>query len=104
MARQNSQPRRRRILKARIQRIRAAMEAGNPVITETQKALIKRNAALLGEDGDAIIQDIQMEAELEGQLPADIFKIIEGCCQDLSKRVASLERSNEIVGRGRQRD
>jgi hypothetical protein len=80
-----------------ILRIRVAMEGGNPVITEAQKALIKKNAALLGEDGDAIIQDIQTEAELEGRLPADIFKIIEGCCQDLSKRVASLERSNEVV-------
>jgi hypothetical protein len=80
-----------------IQRIRAAMEAGNPVITETQRALIKRNTALLGEDGDAIIWDIQTEAELDGRLPADIFKIIEGCCQDLNKRVASLEKSNEIV-------
>jgi hypothetical protein len=58
-----------------IQRIRVAMESGNPVITEAQKELIKRNAALLGEDGDAIIQDIQTEAELDGRLPADIFKI-----------------------------
>jgi hypothetical protein len=80
-----------------IQRIRAAMESGSPIITEAQRELIKKNAALLGEDGDAIIQDIQAEAEAEGPLPADIFKIIEGCCQDLNKRVASLERSNEVV-------
>jgi hypothetical protein len=80
-----------------IQRIRVAMEGGNPVITEAQQELIKKSAALLGEDGDAIIQDIQTEAELDGRLPADIFKIIEGCCQDLNKRVASLERSNEVV-------
>jgi hypothetical protein len=80
-----------------IQRIRAAMESKNPVITEAQRELIKKNAALLGEDGDAIVQDIQAEAEAEGRLPADIFKIIEGCCQDLNKRVASLKRSNEVV-------
>jgi hypothetical protein len=80
-----------------IQRIRAAMEGGNPVITEAQQELIKKNAALLVEDGDAIIQDIQTEAELDGRLPADIFKIIERCCQDLNKRVASLERSNEVI-------
>ncbi len=71
-----------------IQRIRVAMEGGNPVITEAQQELIKKNAALLGEDGDAIIQDIQTEAELDGRLPA---------CQDLNKRVASLERSNEVI-------
>jgi hypothetical protein len=69
----------------------------SPVLTEAQRELIKKNAALLGEDGDAIIQDIQAEAEAEGRLPADIFKIIERCCQDLNKRVASLERSNEVA-------
>ncbi len=73
------------------------MEGGKPIITDTQKEFIKKSAALLGEDGDAIIQDIQTEAETEGRLPADIFKIIEGCCQDLSKRVASLEKSNKVV-------
>jgi hypothetical protein len=80
-----------------IQRIRTAMADGSPVLTEAQRDLIKKNAALLGEDGDAIIQDIQAEAEAEGCLPADIFKIIERCCQDLNKRVASLERSNEVA-------
>jgi hypothetical protein len=80
-----------------IQRIRAAMEGGKPVITEAQQELIRRNAALLGEDGDGIIQDIQTEAELDGRLPADIFKLIERCCQDLSKRVASLEISNDLI-------
>jgi hypothetical protein len=80
-----------------IQRIRAAMESGSPVLTEAQRELIKKNAALLGEDGDTIIQDIQAEAEAEGRLPANIFKIIERCCQDLNKRVASLERSNEVA-------
>ncbi len=80
-----------------IQRIRAAMEGGNPVITEAQQRLIERNAALLGEDGNAIIQDIQAESEKTGSLPADIFKLIESCCQDLNKRVASLEISNELM-------
>ncbi len=80
-----------------IQRIRTAMEGGKPVITEAQQGLIERNAALLGEDGNAIIQDIQAEAEKTGSLPADIFKLIESCCRDLSKRVASLETSNELM-------
>ncbi len=80
-----------------IQRIRVAMEGGNPVIMDAQQGLIKKNAALLGEDGDAIIQDIQTEAELDGRLPVDIFKIIKGCCQDLNKRVASLERSDRLM-------
>ncbi len=73
------------------------MADGCPVLTEAQRELIKRHTALLGEDGDAIIQDIQGEAETAGRLPADIFRIIEKCCQDLNRRVACLERSNEIV-------
>jgi hypothetical protein len=80
-----------------IQRIRAAMEGGNSIITEAQQGLIKKNAALLGEDGNAIIQDIQAEAEKTGSLPADIFKLIESCCQDLNNKVASLEISNELI-------
>jgi hypothetical protein len=80
-----------------IQRIRAAMEGGKPVIAEAQQELIRRNAALLGEDGNDIIQDIQAEAEVDGGLLADIFKLIERCCQDLNKRVASLEISNDLI-------
>jgi hypothetical protein len=49
-----------------IQRIRAAVEGGNPVITGAQQELIEKYVALLGEDGDAIIQDIQAEAEKTG--------------------------------------
>ncbi len=73
------------------------MEGSNPVITEAQQELIKRYAALLGEDGSAIIQDIKAEAEQAGRLPADIFKLLESCCQDFNKRVASLEISNELI-------
>jgi hypothetical protein len=80
-----------------IQRIRAAMEGGNPVITEAQQELIKKHAALLGEDGDAIIQDIQGEAEKAGKLPADVFKLIESCCRVLGKRAAIQELSNEMI-------
>jgi hypothetical protein len=73
------------------------MEGGKSVITEAQQELIRRSAALLGEYGKGIIQDIQTEAELDGRLPADIFKLIERCCQDLNKRVASLEISNDLI-------
>jgi hypothetical protein len=39
---------------------------------------------------------IQEDAVSAGRLPADIAKIIEKCCQELSQRVARLERSNEV--------
>jgi hypothetical protein len=57
-----------------VQRIRAALAEGRPVLMEAQKDLIKQQTALLGEDGDAIIQGIQEEAESAGRLPADVFK------------------------------
>ncbi len=41
-----------------IQRIRVAMEGGNPVVTGAQQELIEKHATLLGKDGKAIIQDI----------------------------------------------
>ncbi len=31
-----------------------------------------------------------------GRLPADVAKVIEKCCQDLGRRVARLEKSNEV--------
>jgi hypothetical protein len=73
------------------------MEGGNPVIPEALQQLIKVQAAVLGEDGDAIIQDIQEEANKAGKLPADIFKLIEGCRRNLSKRAAIQELSNEMI-------
>jgi hypothetical protein len=79
-----------------VQRIRAALAEGRPVLTEAQKDLIKQQMALLGEDGDAIIRGIQEEAESAGRLPADISKVIEKCCQELGQRVAHLERSDEV--------
>jgi hypothetical protein len=79
-----------------IQRIRAALVEGRHVLTEAQKDLISQQTALLGEDGDAIMRVIQEDAVLAGRLPADIAKVIEKCCQDLSQRVARLERSNKV--------
>ncbi len=80
-----------------IQRIRAAMESGNPVVPEPLQQLIKAQAAVLGEDGDAIIQDIQEEAEKARKLLTDIFKLIESCRMDLGKRAALQELSNEMI-------
>jgi hypothetical protein len=80
-----------------IQRIRAAMEGGNPVITVAQQELIEKYAALLGEDGEAIIQDIQGEAETAGKLSADVFKLIESCLRDLGKRAAIQELSKDMI-------
>jgi hypothetical protein len=79
-----------------IQRIRVALADSRHVLTEAQKDLIKQQTALLGEGGDAIMRVIQEDAMSAGRLPADIAKVIEKCCRDLSQRVACLEKSNEV--------
>jgi hypothetical protein len=73
-----------------------ALAEGRPVLSEAQEELIRRQSTLLGEDRDAAMQAIQEDAVKTGRLPADVAKIIEKCCQDLSRRVAQLEKSNEV--------
>jgi hypothetical protein len=80
-----------------IQRIWAAMEGGNPVITGAQRELIEKHAALLGEDGKAIIQDIEEDAGKAGKLPADVFRLIDSCLHDLGRRAVRQELSNEVL-------
>jgi hypothetical protein len=79
-----------------VQRIREALAEGRPVLSEAQADLIRQQAALLGEDGEDIMQTIQEDAVKTGCLAADIAKVIEKCCQDLGRRVAAQERSNEV--------
>jgi hypothetical protein len=80
-----------------IQRIRVAMEGNNPVVTGAQRELIEKYAALLGEDGKAIVQDIEGEAEKPGKLPADVFRLIDSCLHSLGQRAKRQELSNEVI-------
>jgi hypothetical protein len=79
-----------------VQRIREALAGGRPVLTEAQEDLIRQQSNLLGEDGEAVMRAIQEDAVSAGRLPADIAKVKEKCCQDLGRRVARLEKSNEV--------
>ncbi len=80
-----------------IQRIRAAMESGSPVVTGAQQELIEKYASLLGEDGRAIIQDIEEYAGKTGKLPADVFRLIDSCLHSLGQRAKRQELSNEVI-------
>ncbi len=60
-----------------IQKIQDAMENRKPVITDYQRELIVKQANIIGEDGEAMIQDIKNAALETGQMAADIFKLIE---------------------------
>ncbi len=64
-----------------------------------QQELIKKYAALVGEDGKAIIQDIEEEAGKPGKLPADVFRLIDRCLHSLGQRAKRQELSNEVIRR-----
>ncbi len=80
-----------------IQRIRAAMESGSPVVTRAQQELIEKYAALLGEDRRGIIQDIEEDAGKTGKLPADVFRSIDSCLNSLGQRAKRQELSNKVI-------
>jgi hypothetical protein len=80
-----------------IQRIRAAMEGSSPVVAGAQREIIEKYAALLGEDGKAIVQDIEEEAGKTGKLPADVFRLIDSCLPSLGQRAKRQELSNEVI-------
>jgi hypothetical protein len=75
----------------------ATMEGGSPIIMGAQRELIEKHAALLGEDGKAIIQDIEEEAGKAGKLPADVFRLIDSCLHALGQRAMRQELSNEVI-------
>jgi hypothetical protein len=80
-----------------IQRIRAALEGNKPVITGTQRELIDKYAAVLGEDGKAMIEAIEEEAKMPGKLPADVFKLIESCLYSLGQKAKKQNLSDEVI-------
>jgi hypothetical protein len=80
-----------------IQRIRVALEGNSSVVTGAQRELIDKYAALLGEDGKAMIEDIEEEAKKPGKLPADVFRLIDSCLHSLGQRAKKQDLLNEVV-------
>jgi hypothetical protein len=58
--------------------------------------LIKHHTVFLGEDGEAVMWEIQEEATKTVRLPADIARIIDNYCKDLTRRVGLRELSNDL--------
>jgi hypothetical protein len=80
-----------------IQRIRVALEVNSSVVTGAQRELINKYAALLGEDGKAMIEDIEEEAKKPGKLPVDVFRLIDGCLHSMGQRAKKQDLSNEVI-------
>ncbi len=79
-----------------VQRIREALAKGEPVLSDPQSELIRHHTASLGEDGEAAMREIQKKVTESVRLPADIAKIIDSYCKDLTRRVGLRELSNDL--------
>ncbi len=73
------------------------MEGRKPVIADHQRELIVKQADVIGEDGLAMIQDIEDAALNTKLLPADVFKMIESCMASLSQKVGVQMQSDEVT-------
>ncbi len=82
-----------------VQRIREAMEGRKPVITDGQRELIIKQANIIGEDGAAMVEDIEDAAANTSTkvLPADVFKMIDRCMASLSQKVKIRMQSDAIT-------
>jgi hypothetical protein len=73
------------------------MEGSKPVMTGAQRELIEKHAAVLGEDGKAMIEDIEEEAKAPNKLPADVFKLIESCLYSLGQKAKKQSLSDGVI-------
>jgi hypothetical protein len=82
-----------------IQRIRDAMEGSKPVVSDFMRELIIKQAGMIGEDGRAIVEDIESAAvcPVNKLLPADVFKMIERCAASLEQKVTARMQSDAIT-------
>jgi hypothetical protein len=82
-----------------VQRIREAMEGRKPVITDGQRELIIKQADIIGEDGAAMVEDIEdaVANTTIKVLPADVFKMIDRCIASLSQKVKIRMQSDTIT-------
>jgi hypothetical protein len=63
------------------------------------RELIVKQADMIGEDGRAMVEDIESAAvcPITKPLPADVFKMIESCVASLEKKVTNRMQSDAIV-------
>jgi hypothetical protein len=79
-----------------VHRVREAIGKGESVLTDCQMDFIRRHAAVLGEDGETAMGKIQQKARGPGCQPADIVRMVEDYCKDLSNRAVLRELSGDL--------
>ncbi len=67
------------------------MEGNKPVVSDSVRELIIKQADAIGEDGIAMVEDIENAAvcSVNKLLPADVFRLIEKCQASLKQRVSA---------------
>jgi hypothetical protein len=75
------------------------MEGHRPVIPDGQRELIIKQANIIGEDGVAMVEDIEDAAASTTikLLPADVYKMIDRCITSLSQKVRIRVQSDAIT-------
>jgi hypothetical protein len=75
------------------------MEGRKPVVTDSQRELIIKQANIIGEDGAAMVEDIEDAAASTTikVMPADVFKMIESCLASLSQKARIRMQSDAIT-------
>ncbi len=75
------------------------MEGHKPVVTDFQRELIIKQANIIGEDGAAMVEDIEDAAASTTVkvMPADVFKMTESCMASLDRKVRIQMQSDAIT-------
>ncbi len=75
------------------------MEGHKPFVTDSQRELIIKQANIIGEDGVAIVEDIEDAAAstVSKLLQANIFRMIESCMTSLRQKARIRMQSDAIT-------
>jgi hypothetical protein len=75
---------------------RMPLQKGESVLSDSQVEFIKHHTAILGEDGEAAMREIQRKATESVCLPAEIARVLDSYYKDLSWKVGLRELSNDL--------
>jgi hypothetical protein len=79
-----------------VKHISEAIAAGTSILMDQEERQIIQQAALLGEDGEAMIEEVLDRAREVAIQPADVLRQVEGCLRKLSKKAALRELSVDL--------
>jgi hypothetical protein len=72
-------------------RIRDAIATGRSILTDQERSEITQQAVSLGEDREAMVEELLARGKESASQPADVLRMIESHISELGKRVALQE-------------